>query len=109
MKTISRYKLLLIILVFVQINFRAFGDSISFEYDGENITSFEARGVSYEDIYKLAAAFCGLKEELVSAPLRKLNIRKKDTTWIEIMILLKDPEIWIIENRGKNKIAVMDR
>jgi len=98
-----------LIFIFLALCSTVRAGSIFVEIEGGTVKRFEAKGATYAEIFKVAAAFAGVKDELVASPPEGMTLSLKDTHWAEIMLALYDSDLFVVEKRDGNKLIVSRR
>jgi len=80
--------------------------SLEIKCEEDIVSSFDARGMSYAEIYKVVAFFCGVDEALAASPPDLMQLTAKGKTWPEIMLMLHDEKTFNVQRNSNGKLVV---
>jgi hypothetical protein len=80
---------------------------IRFVYEEGKVKSFFSKGATYKEVFGIASAFAGIRDELVEFPNVDMDMDLKDCSWQDVLQRLTNPKYYRVERISEGKIKVI--
>jgi hypothetical protein len=79
---------------------------IRFVYEEGKVKSFFSKGATYKEVFAIASAFAGIRDELIEFPDVHMDMDLKECSWQDVLQRLIDPKYSKVERISEGKIKV---